>query len=130
MGMPQALLVLCNVMAYILLALCVALLTIAPNYTSFGSQTVASENGKQGWCTLEKRESRATCQVSVISAFFTRIAVAMPLFSLAYFMANWAFIAMFCSVFIRFLFFQQRAPFLDTVPDCEEEELGLVAFSS
>eukprot|EP00434_Breviolum_minutum_P039415 symbB.v1.2.035001.t1/scaffold4623.1/size37307/4 len=35
---PQALLVMCNTMAYILLALCVALLTIAPDYTAFGSQ--------------------------------------------------------------------------------------------
>merc|ERR1712228_716545 len=41
-SMPQALLVLCNVMAHILLALCMALLTIAPNYTAFGSQTVTA----------------------------------------------------------------------------------------
>merc|ERR1719261_1089146 len=50
-SMPQALLVLCNVMAYILLALCMALLTIAPNYTSFGSQTVQQEDGSPGWCS-------------------------------------------------------------------------------
>lgn len=127
-SMPQALLVLCNVMAHILLALCLALLTIAPNYTSFGSQTRAGEDGAAGGCTLERSDAKAGCHVSVISAFFTRIAVAMPFFSVAYFFANWAFIAVFCSVFSHFLFSQQRQPFLDTAQECEEEELGLLAF--
>merc|ERR1712066_730609 len=127
-SMPQALLVLCNVMAYILLALCMALLTIAPNYTSFGSQTVSAEDGSPSWCTLERREVR-TCQVSVISAFFTKIAVAMPFFSVAYFFANWAFIAVFCGVFTSSLLSHQRQPFLDPVQECEEEELGLLSMT-
>jgi len=126
-SMPQALLVLCNVMAYILLALCMALLTIAPNYTSFGSQTVTSEDGSWSWCTLDRREA-GSCQTSVISGFFTRIAVAMPFFSVMYFFANWAFIAVFCSVFARSLLSPQRQPFLDPAQECEEEELGLLAF--
>merc|ERR1719277_1911450 len=54
-SMPQALLVLCNVMAYILLALCMALLTIAPNYTTFGSQTVHAEDGTTGWCAIDRK---------------------------------------------------------------------------
>lgn len=129
-SMPQALLVLCNVMAYILLALCMALLTIAPDYTSFGSQTSnAIEGGKQSQCSLERREATTTCQVSVISAFFTRIAFAMPVFSSAYFFANWAFIAVFLGVFARCLLSHQRAPYLDQVQECEEEELGLLTFS-
>mmetsp|Transcript_70048 Transcript_70048/g.221185 ORF Transcript_70048/g.221185 Transcript_70048/m.221185 type:complete len:538 (-) Transcript_70048:40-1653(-) len=127
-SMPQALLVLCNVMAYILLALCMALLTIAPNYTSFGSQTVSGEDGSPSWCTLDRREARASCQVSVISAFFTKIAVAMPFFSVAYFFANWTFIVVFCSVFAQSLLSHQRQPFLEPVQECEEEELGLLAF--
>merc|ERR1712187_357356 len=100
-------LVLCNVMAHILLALCMALLTIAPNYTSFGSQTISTEDGSPRWCSLEKREgNKVSCQVSVISAFFTRIAIAMPFFSVAYYFANWAFIVVFFSVFSRCLFCQ------------------------
>jgi len=128
-SMPQALLVLCNVMAYILLALCMALLTIAPNYTSFGSQQIPAADGSQGWCSALKQDARSGCQVSVISAFFQRIAIAMPLFSIAYFFANWAFIAVFCGVFARCLICQQRQPFLDAVPECEEEELGLLNFT-
>merc|ERR1712217_618652 len=55
---PQALLVLCNVMSHILLALCMALLTIAPNYTSFGSQTVVSADGSAGSCSLDRQNSK------------------------------------------------------------------------
>lgn len=128
-SMPQAMLVLCNVMAHILLALCMALLTIAPNYTSFGSQTVSTEDGSPGWCSLEKQELKVACQVSVISAFFTRIAISMPLFSVAYYFANWAFIAVFCSVFTRCLFCQRKPPFIEAVTECEEEELGLLSFT-
>jgi len=128
-SMPQALLVLCNVMSHILLALCMALLTIAPNYTAFGSQTINSEDGTPGLCSFEKQDTKVSCQVSVISAFFTRIAIAMPLFSVVYYFANWAFIFVFFSVFARCLFCQKRQPFIDTVPECEEEELGLLSFS-
>jgi len=128
-SMPQALLVLCNVMAYILLALCMALLTIAPTYTSFGSQTVAGEDGKPRYCKLERREAKASCRVSVISVFFTRIAVSIPFFSQMYFTANWAFIAVFSCVFFRCFMSHERTPFLDPATECEEEEMGLLAFS-
>mmetsp|Transcript_47054 Transcript_47054/g.102402 ORF Transcript_47054/g.102402 Transcript_47054/m.102402 type:complete len:551 (-) Transcript_47054:106-1758(-) len=128
-SMPQALLVLCNVMAYILLALCMALLTIAPNYTSFGSQVLLAQDGSAGYCTMERADARAACQVSVIATFFTRIAIAMPFFSVAYFFANWGFILVFCAVFARCFFCQPRQPYLETAQDCEEEELGLLNFT-
>mmetsp|Transcript_86873 Transcript_86873/g.249253 ORF Transcript_86873/g.249253 Transcript_86873/m.249253 type:complete len:537 (-) Transcript_86873:48-1658(-) len=128
-SMPQALLVLCNVMSYILLALCMALLTIAPNYTAFGSQTVKNADGTPGRCSLDRRDSMSPCRVSVISAFFTRIAVAMPVFSVAYFFANWAFICVFTLVFAHCLFHHQRQPYLEEVAECEEEELCLLSFS-
>jgi len=129
-SMPQALLVLCNVMAYILLALCMALLTIAPNYTSFGSQTVTTLNGTQAPCSTNADGSNATCQASVISTFFSRIGASMPLFSVAYFFANWAFIFVFTFTFVRCLMCEERQPFLETAPECEEEELGLLSFQS
>lgn len=130
-SMPQALLVLCNVMAYILLALCMALLTIAPNYTAFGPQHLPQAGGSSSndaWCSLERDESRASCQISVISAFFTRIAIAMPFFSVAYFFANWAFVGVFGFVFARCLVCAQRQPYLDKfdMEECTEEELALL----
>merc|ERR1712232_1024069 len=110
--------------AYMLLALCMALLTVAPNYTSFGSQTIPGDVGATR-CSMARRESVPACQVSVISVFFTRIALAMPFFSVAYFFANWAFVGMFAIVFTRAMFCTTRQPFLDAVDDCvEEEELG------
>jgi len=130
-SMPQALLVLCNVMSHILLALCMALLTIAPHYTTFGSQRVLSEDGSSGLCSLDRRDTKVACQVSVISAFFNRIAVSMPFFSVCYFFANWAFIVVFATVFTRSFLSQRRTPFLDPVQEeCEEEEFGLLSFTS
>mmetsp|Transcript_42735 Transcript_42735/g.123533 ORF Transcript_42735/g.123533 Transcript_42735/m.123533 type:complete len:537 (-) Transcript_42735:174-1784(-) len=127
-SMPQALLVLCNVMAYILLALCMALLTIAPDYTAFGSQVASSSGGgAAGRCSVERQATGRNCQVSVIYTFFARIAVSMPAFSVAYFCANWAFILVFGCVFTHCLLNQQRQPYLDDVPECEEEELGLLS---
>eukprot|EP00931_Biecheleriopsis_adriatica_P116663 TRINITY_DN92270_c0_g1_i1.p1 TRINITY_DN92270_c0_g1~~TRINITY_DN92270_c0_g1_i1.p1 ORF type:complete len:539 (+),score=100.05 TRINITY_DN92270_c0_g1_i1:46-1662(+) len=129
---PQGLLVMCNAVAYILLALCVALLTIAPDYTTFGSQRRSAGNsGELSNCSLARDDSYTSgCQVSVIATFFTRIAISMPVFSIAYFFANWAFIAVFALVFVQGLLFQQRQPYLDTAQECEEEEeLGLLAFS-
>lgn len=128
-SLPQALLVLCNVMSYILLALCMALLTIAPNYTAFGSQSVRNADGTAGFCSLSRQEAAHACQVSVISAFFTRIAVAMPIFSVAYYFANWGFIVMFTGVFLQCLFAYQRQPYLEDVPEVSEEELGLLSFA-
>mmetsp|Transcript_105511 Transcript_105511/g.303414 ORF Transcript_105511/g.303414 Transcript_105511/m.303414 type:complete len:534 (-) Transcript_105511:77-1678(-) len=124
---PQALLVLCNVVSYILLALCMALLTIAPDYTAFGSQAAQGPAGVAGHCSLEKREATKDCNVSVISTFFTRIAISTPAFSVGYFFANWAFVAVFAAVFARCLLNQQREPYMDDMPECEEEELGLLS---
>jgi len=128
-SMPQALLVLCNVMAYILLALCMAMLTIAPDYTSFGSQTMTTAEGTVGQCRSEAPAARSTCQVSVISTLFSSIAISLPLFSVAYFFANWAFIVVFITVFANCLVCQQRQPFLDHAKECEEEELSLLSFT-
>ena len=48
----------CNTIAYILLALCLALLTIAPDYTAFGSQR---PGGSRARCTLRSTEE-GRCQ--------------------------------------------------------------------
>lgn len=130
-SLPQALLVLCNVIAYILLALCMALLTIAPNYTSFGSQKFQNADGSTGWCSADRTSTDGSrrCQVSVISAFFTRIAVAMPMFSVTYFFANWAFVVVFVITLTQSVLFRQRQPFLDAGHELEEEEMGLLSFT-
>jgi len=125
-SLPQALLVLCVIMAHILLALCMALLTIAPNYTSFGSQVVAGADGQSVWCSLKAGKE---CQISVISTFFSRISISMPFFSVAYFCANWAFIGVFCLVFIHQLFFQKKTEYVDPEDDLLEEEQGLLNFA-
>lgn len=125
-SLPQALLVLCVIMAHILLALCMALLTIAPNYTSFGSQMVAGAGGLNEWCSLKAGKE---CQISVISTFFSRISISMPFFSVAYFCANWAFIGVFCMVFVHQLFFQKKTEYVDNEDDLLEEEQSLLNFA-
>ena len=51
----------CNTIAYILLALCLALLTIAPDYTAFGSQR---PGGSRARCTL-RSSGEGRCQADL-----------------------------------------------------------------
>lgn len=125
-SLPQGVLVLCVIMAHILLALCMALLTIAPNYTSFGSQVAPGADGNSVWCSLKAGKE---CQVSVISTFFSRIAISMPYFSVVYFFANWAFIGNFFLTFTYHLFFQKRTEYLEQEDNLLEEEEGLLNFA-
>lgn len=121
-SMPQALLVMCLVMCHILLVLCTTLLTIAPNYTTFGSQQLTREDGTTTqWCSLGAKSAQSTangisssglqssssCHISVIAMFFSRISVAMPFFSVSFFFANWAFLLVFVVVFAHCIFFQE-----------------------
>lgn len=126
-SMPQALLVLCNVLAYIVLALCMAMLTIAPDYSSFGSQSATTDGGSKTRCSMERRESGRSCLPSVISVFFARISLAMPAFSMVYFFANWTFLVVFGCVFAYSAANSRRQPYLEDLPECEEEEMGLLA---
>lgn len=131
---PQALLMLCNVLSHILLAMCTVLLTLAPDYTSFGVQAApVGTNVVDHRCSLEKNTDELVgstrCQISVISKFFTRIAIAMPLFPVLYFFANTTFVLVFSVFFLR-LALQDRPELVDTTHDeIDEEEVGLLSLS-
>jgi len=116
---PQALLILCGVLQYILLALVMALLTLVPDYVTFGSQL--SEDGTR--CSMKSSKG---CHYSVIASFFARIVRDIPFFSMFYFSAIW----LFCIVFVLCLFYflttaKPRRILLDPaiIP---EDEVGLL----
>eukprot|EP00928_Gymnodinium_smaydae_P006825 TRINITY_DN12432_c0_g1_i1.p1 TRINITY_DN12432_c0_g1~~TRINITY_DN12432_c0_g1_i1.p1 ORF type:complete len:550 (-),score=106.03 TRINITY_DN12432_c0_g1_i1:120-1769(-) len=144
-SLPQALLVLCVIVAHILLALCMVLLTIAPDYTSYGAQAepqgahstthrcVGSSAGvavAAGASSADGAAAGVSCQSSVIVTLFTRITLAAPVFSLVYYLANWMFIGVFSLVFLHCVCFQERQELLDTKhEDLEDEEEGLSLMS-
>eukprot|EP00397_Hematodinium_sp_SG-2012_P009031 GEMP01009104.1.p1 GENE.GEMP01009104.1~~GEMP01009104.1.p1 ORF type:complete len:523 (+),score=75.99 GEMP01009104.1:24-1571(+) len=117
---PQALLVLCGIMAHILLAASMTLVTFAPDYTTFGSQVQSDGTA----CSTKNSKE---CRASVISSFFSRIIRDIPFFSLFYFLATWAFLLVFFGVSIFFVTAAnpRRIPLKDDL-SADEEQIGLL----
>jgi len=141
-SLPQALLVLCNILSHILLALCMVLLTIAPDYTAFGAQaepkgghSTHHECPSQDMYTAETTFGSGdptVCRISMIATFFARITLSMPLFSVAYYLANWIFVVVFFGVFLHCAVCQERKEYVNTkrYDDAEdEEEVGLLSLT-
>jgi len=143
---PQAMLLMSFTIVHTLLVLCMTLLTVAPNYASFGYQfspvtgAGAAEGAGGGearaqaqqTCTLEREGSKASCHVSVLASFFSRISAGTPLFSSVYFFAHCGFLLVYFLVFVHAAFIKEPAGFdlatLDEKQEAEEEEvLGLLS---
>jgi hypothetical protein len=72
------------------------LLSIAPQYTTFGSQKQSNGNNcglKENSNTQELKKFQ--CEMTSISAIYHKMILSMPMFSLACFILSWAFIAFF-----------------------------------
>jgi len=125
-SLPQALLLMCFVLAHILLVLCMTLLTIAHQYATFGSQTIRRDDGSLEGCST--RSDPKHCHISVIAAFFNRIIIGSSVFSVGYFFANWLFCGVFVLVFLHaWLLRQPRSPLLDgRLDEMDDEALGLL----
>mmetsp|Transcript_31229 Transcript_31229/g.57089 ORF Transcript_31229/g.57089 Transcript_31229/m.57089 type:complete len:542 (+) Transcript_31229:84-1709(+) len=139
-SLPQALLVLCNILSHILLALCMVLLTIAPDYTAYGAQ--AEPKGAHSthhvcpsqdvFAIDELASEPASCRISMIATFFARITLSMPLFSVAYYLANWVFVVVFFVVFAHCAACQERKELVNTKrfeDEENEEEVGLLSLT-
>ena len=69
------------------------MLTLAPQYSTFGTQSF-SKNSKQGDipCSLSLISGNNECQMSNISRFYDRISISLPFFSSIFYIANWGLI--------------------------------------
>lgn len=107
-------------MMLVVLGILVAILTIVPAYTTFGSQKY-TEDDKVIECSLEKFNDKE-CVMSNISQFFNRISISIPLFSAVVYMMNWLFMAVFIVCGVTALLSKPTSSFEEDLEIDEEEE--------
>ena len=93
---PQALLLMSVITAFIMLAMSMEMLTLGPQYASFGTQVVRLRSQRDPVpCTyafVHGNSSHTTCTMTQISVFVNRITLQFKFFGMAFYAANWAFI--------------------------------------
>lgn len=163
---PQGMLVACAILMVTMLALNAELLTLSPQYATFGAQTgtlvgqgalqdnpnlkamrdftsrVVAEaagspaaggdsgSGQRVQCTVGGEHEADTCDMTSISRLVASITVGMPVFSLVFYFANWAFLGTALASMVHALFCKRRLDpyeeFLDEEVD-EDATMGLLA---
>ncbi|PHJ25174.1 lysosomal cobalamin protein [Cystoisospora suis] len=139
---PEILLILCFFLVHMLLAASLALLTMAPRYASFGSQTFSPQNGSDELpCSLQVaagsttiggeggtgetyRHKENACQMSFFAAVFSRAAIAYPSFSNFFFFSDWVFLGVYVLCLIHCVLIRTKQPYISTDRWLEEEEQG------
>ncbi|KAF5020948.1 hypothetical protein F66182_7029 [Fusarium sp. NRRL 66182] len=133
---PQALLIATVMLGLIILATNYGLaMMVAPQYSTYGTQTFCTNEpkqpGEQPDCrghsdmihacseALKYKHAKDVCTPSVMSTFLNRITITWPFFGLVDFWAQFAFLAVFLVVFVTALF---RTPKLNLSQIDEEAE--------
>eukprot|EP00003_Mantamonas_plastica_P025395 TRINITY_DN497_c1_g2_i1.p1 TRINITY_DN497_c1_g2~~TRINITY_DN497_c1_g2_i1.p1 ORF type:complete len:434 (+),score=132.02 TRINITY_DN497_c1_g2_i1:518-1819(+) len=91
-SVPQALMFTAEILMFVVLTLGVILLTLAPQYATFGTQTYVLD-GKVVECTLSAPSSE--CHITQLALFVNRISLRMSTFPFLYFILSWLIIAVF-----------------------------------
>ncbi|CAA9989953.1 LMBR1 domain-containing protein, putative [Plasmodium knowlesi strain H] len=112
---PETMLVLCFVIIHIILVLIMTLLTIAPNYITYGIQRIRI-NDTPAFIKCSLKTDKNVCKMSVLSVFFNKIFFGIPYFANSYFFSNWMFILMYSFSFIYRIFFK-RISYLDNLDE-------------
>ncbi|GAW82189.1 hypothetical protein, conserved [Plasmodium gonderi] len=112
---PQTMLVLCFVIIHIILVLIMTLLTIAPNYVTYGIQRIQLKD-TEGYIKCSLKTDKNICKMSVLSVFFNKIFFGIPYFANSYFFSNWMFILMYTLSFVYRVCFK-RISYLDSLDE-------------
>lgn len=107
-----------------ILAFMLQILTLAPQYATFGIQKFSSSSVQGDVpCKLSLINSRQDneCVMSNISKFYNRISISLPFFSTIFYIANWMLIAIGVCSIIYCAFFKQE-DVLDDIRDSDDEE--------
>jgi LMBR1 domain-containing protein 1 len=98
---PQALLLAALYMALMILSLAMELLTLSPQYATFGAQTFMGAAGPLPCAIAQGHKNPDGCDMSQISTIVAQITVSMPIFSLVFYVGNWLFITVFIICVVR-----------------------------
>jgi hypothetical protein len=105
------------------LALMMEMLTLAPQYSTFGTQKF-SKFSSQGEvpCKLSLINKRDTdCQMSNISKFYNRISISLPFFSTIFYIANWLLITV-GGISLIYAAFIRDENILDDIDEKDDDE--------
>jgi hypothetical protein len=106
-----------------ILAFMMELLTLAPQYSTFGTQTF-SKFSSQGEvpCKLSLINKRGSdCQMSNISKFYNRISISLPFFSTILYISNWLLIVVGTISIVYAAFFKDE-DILDGIDEKDDDE--------
>ncbi|CRH01707.1 conserved Plasmodium membrane protein, unknown function [Plasmodium relictum] len=127
---PETMLILCFLIIHIILVLIMTLLTIAPNYITYGIQNIKL-NDNLGYIKCSLKTDKNVCKMSVLSVFFNKIFFGIPYFANSYFFSNWVFLIMYTFSFIHHIFFKKKSHLdnideLDISKDNFDENMNLL----
>jgi len=128
--LPQALLIGSFLIAIMILAFMIEILTLAPQYSTFGTQTQNpplpfTQPGLDCNIANVSNYAKNECIMSNISMFFNRISVSLPFFSTIFYFSNCGFILMILFTLIYSFFFKNEDP-LEEIEEIDmEEKVGL-----
>jgi LMBR1 domain-containing protein 1 len=108
-----------------ILAFMMEMLTLAPQYSTFGTQTF-SKTSKQGEvpCKLSliSGGQQTECVMSNISKFYNRISISLPFFSTIFYIANWLLILVMAISIIYAALIQDEDVLEDITNETDDEE--------
>ncbi|ETB62723.1 hypothetical protein YYC_00413 [Plasmodium yoelii 17X] len=112
---PETMLVFSFVLIHIILVLIMSLLTIAPNYVTYGIQNIKIDD-EIGYIKCSLKTDKHICKMSVLSRFFNKIFFGIPYFANSYFFSNWFFILMYTLSLLYTICFK-KSSYLDRLND-------------
>jgi len=118
---PQALLIATGILMFSLLALNWEILTLAPQYVTYGSQTYFNANNETVQCGLSAPTS--SCTMTQIGTIINRMSAKLNFFGIIFYFATWAFIVCFVLGILIAIFRRRQSNIeeLDSDADLEED---------
>jgi len=117
---PQGLLLATILLMLAILALNVEILTLAPQYATYGSQVYLNANNTLVECSITAPQSK--CTMTQIGTLMGRIQVGTVFFGNVYYYASWVFIAVFLiGVIVSFV--KSKSSNIETHDDDSDEEI-------
>lgn len=121
---PQGVLLMAMILNFLILTLNMQVLTLAPQYSTFGYQSYVVPQNVTGSGTVRPCQQDApqgSCTTTRLSHLVSQVSVQMPFFGVVFFYQNWAFLAIFVLGALFNLFKARAAHGDDNDSDSEAE---------
>ena len=90
---PQALVAAALIIMMCSLCLMTQILSISPQYATFGAQTYFSEDGEEVWCNMSAGAD--ACPMTQIAQIINRFYASVSIAGIAFYFGSWLFLGMF-----------------------------------